>query len=71
MRYAQPRKATESEEKKKEGQNYDKRPIMPFKWNHGAVQFYEDKDGGYTGNSPFTKQIHKRMKSYSGDKGKA
>ena len=64
-RYQVPRSAMASREKERR-----ERPAAPFKLHSGAIHYFEDKDGEYTGNTRFTKPIHRTMKSYGGDKGK-
>ncbi len=61
-RYIPPRSAQESEEKRKERE----RNIQPFTLQNPSILFKEGEKGEYTGNTPFVKQIHKKMKSYVG-----
>jgi len=66
MRYQHPRKALPSREK-----GYDTRPLPAPEINDAAGRFIEDDKGRYVGNMPFTKPVHKKMKTYRGNVGES
>jgi hypothetical protein len=68
MRYQLSRKAAPS----KENSVFDQGPPPPPpKKYSGAGKFIEDDKGRYIGNMPFVKPIHKKMKTYRGEKGES